>query len=110
MRVEAGAYIHFLVSDLGAIACAPADDASLDAGPPVDAGKPLSAMPAIADLEGETHAIEPGGDTICSRGNRGLSSSGRASSTSSWSSSRRQGVLELSDLFGRGHDLQGQHR
>ena len=26
-------------------------------------------MPAIADLEGETwHAIEPGGDTICSRG------------------------------------------
>ena len=61
--------IFLSLTCLGAIACAPADDASLDAGPPVDAGKPLSAMPAIADLEGETwHAIEPGGDTICSRG------------------------------------------
>lgn len=51
-------------------ACAPDDsDPAADAGPPVDAGRPLNALPAIADLEGETwREIEPGGDTICSRG------------------------------------------
>ena len=49
-------------------ACELGDDPSLDAGR-VDAGRALNAMPSIADLEGETwHAVEPGGDTICSRG------------------------------------------
>jgi hypothetical protein len=50
-------------------ACAPADEADGDAGPPVDAGKPLNAMPGVADLTPEAWTeVSPGGDTTCSRG------------------------------------------
>ena len=50
------------------LACAPADGSG-DAGPSVDAGKPLNSMPGIADLPSEAWTeISPGGDTSCSRG------------------------------------------
>ena len=51
------------------MACGPASEGGADAGPPVDAGKPLNPMASLPDLPPAAWTeISPGGDTVCSRG------------------------------------------